>query len=687
MNIINYFRHSQNYSLYNNPNPIFHQVNDLNGSQEPNNNNNNSSNNGNNGNNNNSNNGNQKQSSSSSSQSSTSQLQPSQTQLSILQQNGKYNNGNTQVNRTSSFTPSPVLYMTPMAPIDYGISDDMLMEEKLDGGCLSATSSPAFPSSEQDAVVPDYISSMMMSCLDSELSIKYGISSFQGTRRYMEDRQKIKIGFDNNPNVSLFGVFDGHGGYKCAEFVKKRIVQYMNKFLKENKTGYSSGKNSNGSSAASSPAMYESPNWLKKNVIGCGSYNEIQQRSEFLQQALFSTFQTLDNRYYKKYRQKNESGTTCLVALLSAPPNLQPLLIVANAGDSRGVLCRSGKAIALSFDHKPGNPKEKQRINTAGGKVEWDYSERIWRVAGVLSVSRGIGDIPLKKWVICDPEFVVIPLKCISPNSQVGVSSGGGGGGAGANLRNSGKFFGYSSPLSVGSPLTPSKLSSSPFSPKLLLSRKSKRHSSPLNTHNQTPAGYAASSPMSGASNPLSPESSIPSSPNFNNHSNNVPTTTTTTTSTSDDSVVPDIDNNNPIEIVSHQHRNHLSNSSSPNSSPKLSRRQSVGVVKKSAQPSSTSSNQQGSYNISKNKHCSPMQPATPNIELDQYFVVATDGIWDAFTNQELIDFINNTIYDIYSTKRLDWDPTDIAKRVTMEACIRGSGDNSTVIIVKCLSQ
>lgn len=28
-------------------------------------------------------------------------------------------------------------------------------------------------------------------------------------------------------------------------------------------------------------------------------------------------------------------------------------IIVANAGDSRSVLCRGGKAIQLSYDHKP----------------------------------------------------------------------------------------------------------------------------------------------------------------------------------------------------------------------------------------------------------------------------------------------------------------------------------------------
>ena len=43
------------------------------------------------------------------------------------------------------------------------------------------------------------------------------------------------------------------------------------------------------------------------------------------------------------------SGTTALVALLK-----NNHLTVANVGDSRGVLCdKDGKAIPLSFDHKP----------------------------------------------------------------------------------------------------------------------------------------------------------------------------------------------------------------------------------------------------------------------------------------------------------------------------------------------
>lgn len=42
-------------------------------------------------------------------------------------------------------------------------------------------------------------------------------------------------------------------------------------------------------------------------------------------------------------------GTTALVALQKGE-----VLVVANAGDSRAVLCRGGQAVRLSRDHTPG---------------------------------------------------------------------------------------------------------------------------------------------------------------------------------------------------------------------------------------------------------------------------------------------------------------------------------------------
>jgi len=65
-------------------------------------------------------------------------------------------------------------------------------------------------------------------------------------------------------------------------------------------------------------------------------------------------------------------------------------IICANSGDSRSILGRAGKVIALSEDHKPENVEEKRRIEAAGGFVEDN------RVNGSLALSRALGDFEYK---------------------------------------------------------------------------------------------------------------------------------------------------------------------------------------------------------------------------------------------------------------------------------------------------
>ena len=48
--------------------------------------------------------------------------------------------------------------------------------------------------------------------------------------------------------------------------------------------------------------------------------------------------------------------TSCVVLIVGDK------IYCANAGDSRSVLCKNGKEIPLSFDHKPSNPAEEDRI-------------------------------------------------------------------------------------------------------------------------------------------------------------------------------------------------------------------------------------------------------------------------------------------------------------------------------------
>lgn len=76
---------------------------------------------------------------------------------------------------------------------------------------------------------------------------------------------------------------------------------------------------------------------------------------------------------------------------------------MANAGDSRCVLCRSGKAVELSQDHKPEDVPEMQRIVKAGGEVTSDG-----RVNGGLNLSRALGDHMYKQNMVLPPQEQMI---------------------------------------------------------------------------------------------------------------------------------------------------------------------------------------------------------------------------------------------------------------------------------------
>uniref|UniRef100_A0A182YKV2 protein-serine/threonine phosphatase n=1 Tax=Anopheles stephensi TaxID=30069 RepID=A0A182YKV2_ANOST len=93
-----------------------------------------------------------------------------------------------------------------------------------------------------------------------------------------------------------------------------------------------------------------------------------------------------------------DSGCTAVVALLHGKE-----LYVANAGDSRCVVCRNGKAQDMSFDHKPEDTIEFERIEKAGGRVTLDG-----RVNGGLNLSRAIGDHGYKMNKSLPPEAQMI---------------------------------------------------------------------------------------------------------------------------------------------------------------------------------------------------------------------------------------------------------------------------------------
>jgi protein phosphatase PTC1 len=91
---------------------------------------------------------------------------------------------------------------------------------------------------------------------------------------------------------------------------------------------------------------------------------------------------------------------------LKANASRNRVLYTANVGDARIVLCRSGKALRLSYDHKGSDENEGKRVTGAGGLILNN------RVNGVLAVTRALGDAYMKDLVTGHPyttETVIQP--------------------------------------------------------------------------------------------------------------------------------------------------------------------------------------------------------------------------------------------------------------------------------------
>lgn len=123
----------------------------------------------------------------------------------------------------------------------------------------------------------------------------------------------------------------------------------------------------------------------------------------------------------RNYRIDSEfSGTTLSMAIIRGNH-----VTGVNIGDSRVILGKEedGRIVAqdITFDHKPENPKEKERILACGGRVfavEYDDGidgpPRVWLghmdIPG-LAMSRSLGDVVAHSaGVISDPEFTEYEL-------------------------------------------------------------------------------------------------------------------------------------------------------------------------------------------------------------------------------------------------------------------------------------
>ncbi|KAG7993503.1 hypothetical protein I3843_01G008100 [Carya illinoinensis] len=186
---------------------------------------------------------------------------------------------------------------------------------------------------------------------------------------FLEDQGQVFT----SPSATYVGVYDGHGGPEASRFITQHLFSFLHKFATEE-------------------------GGLSEDVI----------KKAF--DATEREFLLLVKRSWPAQPQIASVGSCCLVGAIS-----NDVLYVANLGDSRAVLGRRGSGLVnspvvaerLSTDHNVGVEevrKEVKALHPDDSHIVVN-SRGVWRIKGIIQVSRSIGDVYLKK-----PEFNRDPL-------------------------------------------------------------------------------------------------------------------------------------------------------------------------------------------------------------------------------------------------------------------------------------
>lgn len=272
---------------------------------------------------------------------------------------------------------------------------------------------------------------------DSDGDISKNISRKVARSIYNLDDRTMKTILKENSieyNLSIIGVFDGHGGSFVSRFVAENFITVFNnswtklclKQLKTSKTD----ENQNSNKLI---RVNQFTN-INSNNSNSDIYDVVKITSDKLKQAIIETFLDLDQllrtkecefivNEYKHFKRDNlylnnindllakddielsseenfayHMGTTANVVFI-----YENYLIVANTGDSKTVLYSDGKAIELNTEHKTSTPGESERIIKSG------YSIHNNRVDGKLNLTRAIGDLQFKNRKLRTTEQAVTP--------------------------------------------------------------------------------------------------------------------------------------------------------------------------------------------------------------------------------------------------------------------------------------
>ncbi|WJX88380.1 [pyruvate dehydrogenase (acetyl-transferring)]-phosphatase [Trifolium repens] len=183
----------------------------------------------------------------------------------------------------------------------------------------------------------------------------------------LEDQSQIESGplsfLDTGPYGTFVGVYDGHGGPETSRFICDHLFQHLKRFATEHKS-------------------------MSVEVI----------RKAF--QATEEGFLGVVTKQWPINPQIASVGSCCLVGVICGGS-----LYIANLGDSRAVLGRVVRAtgevlaIQLSPEHNVAIEsvrQEMQSLHPDDPKIVV-LKHNVWRVKGLIQISRSIGDVYLKK--------------------------------------------------------------------------------------------------------------------------------------------------------------------------------------------------------------------------------------------------------------------------------------------------
>lgn len=183
----------------------------------------------------------------------------------------------------------------------------------------------------------------------------------------LEDQSQLESGSlgsqESGPFGTFVGVYDGHGGPETSRYINDHLFQHLKRFT------------------------------LEQQGMSADVIKKAYQATE-------EGFTSVVARQWPLKPQIAAVGSCCLTGVICGGT-----LYIANAGDSRAVLGRAVKAtgevlaIQLSSEHNASIESVRQELYS----LHPDDSQivvlkhNIWRVKGIIQVSRSIGDLYMKK--------------------------------------------------------------------------------------------------------------------------------------------------------------------------------------------------------------------------------------------------------------------------------------------------